>query len=83
MYVLPLTLINTPLTVHRSSILEFLGVLASPGSSGQVPSYTGQYIALNFVLANALFSSRGVKFRYGLDHNNMPRQVSEALFRLC
>ena len=57
---------------HRSDLLTRIGLRASSPLI-PAPNHAGYYIIVHFLLAYVFLSTRGVKFRLGLDHNENPR----------
>ncbi|CAI7573080.1 unnamed protein product [Penicillium manginii] len=55
-----------------SSFITALGLRATPGQA--VPNHATSFLLANWVLAYVLMSTRGTKFRLGLDHNVAPRE---------
>lgn len=68
----PATSLYSKVDKNRSDLLTRLGLRAATPLS-PTPNYTGHYIIANFLLAYVLLSTRGVKTRYGIDHNENPR----------
>ncbi|TVY56065.1 hypothetical protein LCER1_G003706 [Lachnellula cervina] len=55
----------------RSSLLTLVGLRAT---TAQVPSLASTFLIGNFIYAYAILSTRFIKRRYKLDHNDSPRE---------
>ncbi|KAJ5086263.1 hypothetical protein NUU61_007570 [Penicillium alfredii] len=55
-----------------SAILTTLGLRAAPGQ--QPPNHASAFLVANWLFAYVLMSTRGSKFRYGIDNNVAPRE---------